>query len=120
MTPYMASPRYPLKSQVLVIFFISATILATPLYLEITDRYCPWYGRSSFSLHFVIHTAFSSSFPHLHILSQSQGQSRHMHATVPDPTVRILMSLPPSSLSHSPDLGSVGAQRIMFLGRFLV
>ena len=34
---------------------------------------------------------------------------------------KIILVIPPSSSpSHSPDLGCVGAQRIMFLGRFLV
>ena len=46
--------------------------------------------------------------------------SRPMHATIPDRTDKILVSLPPPSLSHSPNLGCVGAQRIIFLGRFLV
>ena len=32
----------------------------------------------------------------------------------------ILGALSPPSPNHSPDLGCVGAQRIMFLGRFLV
>ena len=120
MTPCMSQPHYPLNSQVLAIFFLSATISAMPHYPEFTDRYSPQYGKLSFSLRFTIHTAFLLSFAHFHILSQSQGRSRPMHATIPDPTDRLLMSLPPPSLSHSPDLGCVGAQRIMFLGRFLV
>ena len=43
-----------------------------------------------------------------------------MDITIPDPTVRILVAPPPPSISHSSDLGCVGGQRIMFLGRFLV
>ena len=42
------------------------------------------------------------------------------YATIPDPTNKILVTLIPPSHSHSPDFGSVGAQRLMFLGRFLV
>ena len=116
----MVQPRYLLSSQVLAVFFLSATIPTTPHYPEFTDRYSPQYGRLSFSLHFVIHTAFLPSFPHFHILSQSQGCSRPMHATIPDPTDKMLVSLPPTSFSHSPDSDGVRAQRIMFLGRFLV
>ena len=118
MTPYMAQSSYPLNSQVLAIFFLSATIPATPHYAEITDRYSPQYGKSSFSLHFMIHIIFLSSFPHFHILSQSQSRSRPMHATIPDSTDRIPVSLPQPSLSHSPDSDCVRAQRKMFLGRF--
>ena len=58
MTPYMAQPRYPLNSQVLAIFFLSATTPTTPHYPEFTDRYSTQYGRLSFSLHFMIHTPF--------------------------------------------------------------
>ena len=43
-----------------------------------------------------------------------------MHAIVPDPSDKFLVIPTASSLSHSPDLGCVGAQRIMFLGGFLV
>ena len=48
------------------------------------------YSAQSFSLHFLTNTFFRHS------------------------------SLPPPSFSHSPDLGCVGAQRILFVGRFLV
>ena len=120
MTRYMAQPRYPLNSQVLAIFFLSATIPAMPHYPEITDKYSLQYGRLSFSLHFMIHTAFLFLLLHFHILSQSQGQSRSMHTTMPRLTDKILVSLPPPSLSHSTDLGCVRAERIMFLGRLLV
>ena len=75
MTPYMAQPCYPLNSQVLAILFLSATIPATPHYPEITDRYSPQYRRLSFSLHFMIHIAFLSSFLHFQILSQSPKAS---------------------------------------------
>ena len=119
MIPYLAQPRYPLNSQVLAIFFLSATTPATPHYPEFTDRYSPQYGRLSFSLHFMIHTPFYFPSP-TSTSSQPQGCPRPMHTTIPDPTDRFSMGLLPPSLSHSPDLGCVGAQRIMFLGRFLV
>ena len=48
--------------------------------------------------------------------NNDQSHVRHH----PLPTERILVALSPPSLSHSPDLGCVGAQRIMFLGRILV
>ena len=118
MTPYKAQPHYPLNSQVLTIFFLSATIPATPHSPEFTDRYSAQYGRLSFSLHFVIHTAFLFSFPCFHILFQ--GLSRPTHATIPDPTDIIFVSLPPPSLSHSLDLGFFEAQGIMLMGRFIV
>ena len=77
MTPDMAQPGYPLNSQVLAISFLSATTPATPHYPEFTDRYSTQYGRLSFSLHFMIHTAFLLSFPHFHILSQSHTHACH-------------------------------------------
>ena len=40
--------------------------------------------------------------------------------TIPDPTVRILVSPLPHSVSHSPDMGCLRAQRIMSLRRLLV
>ena len=94
MTPYMAQPHYPLNSQVPAIFFLSATTPAASHYPEFTDRYSPQYGRLSFSLHFMIHTAFLLSFPHFHILSQSQGHPRPMHLTILDPTDGFSVSLP--------------------------
>ena len=45
MKPFMAQPRHLLNSQVLPIFFHSATLPAMPYYLEFTDRYSPQYGR---------------------------------------------------------------------------
>ena len=120
MTPYIAQPCYPLNDRVLAIFFLSATVPAAPRCLEIADRCSPQYGGLSFLLRFVIHTGFLSSFPHFHILSQSQGWSRPVHTAIPDPTDRVLMGLPPPSLSRSLDLGCVGARRMMFLARFLV
>ena len=101
-----------------LIFFLSATIPATPHSPEFTDRYFAQYVRLSFSLHFMIHTAFLFSFPCFHILFQ--GLSRPTHATIPDPTDIIFVSLTPPSLSHSLDLGFVEAQWIMFMGRFIV
>ena len=73
MTPYMAQPRYPLNSQVLAMFFFSATIPAMPHYPEFTDRYSPQYGRLSFSLNFMIHAAFLSSPTSTSFLSPKVG-----------------------------------------------
>ena len=117
--PYMAQPRYPLNSQVLLIFFPFDTIPATPHHPELTDKYFPQYDMLPFSLLFMTQT-FQLSFPHFHLVSQSHSQPYPVYATIPDPADKILGSLPPSSPSHSPDLGCVGAQRIMFLGRSLV
>ena len=39
-----------------------------------------------------------------------------MDTTIPDPTIKILVG----PFARSPDLGCVGAQRIIFPGRFLV
>ena len=58
-----------------------------------------------------------SNYHLLFLLSDLILQS---YATIPDPTDKILVTLLPPSHSHSPDFGSVGAQRLMFLGRFLV
>ena len=63
MIPYLAEPLYPLNSQVLAIFFLSATTLAVPNYPEFTERYSPQYGRLSFSLNFMIHTPFQFFSP---------------------------------------------------------
>ena len=109
MISYMAQPRCPLNSQVLAIFFHSAAVQATLHYPEFTDRYFSQYGRLSFSLHFMIHTASLLYFPHFHIISQSQDCPKPMYATIPDPGDGFAVSLPPSSLSHSHDLGCVRA-----------
>ena len=116
--PYMAQPRYHLNSQVLAIFFLSATITATSHYPEFTDRYSPQTGMLSFSLYFMNNTLFLTFFPPLP--SQLHGWFSLVDATIPDPVDRILVGLPPPSLIHSPNLGCVGAQRKIFLGRFLV
>ena len=115
MIPYMAQPRYPLNSQVLAILFPFATTPATPP--EFTNRYSPQYGMLSFSFHFMTNTP---SLHHFYLISQSHGQSNPMYATIPYPTDKISVAPLPPSLSHSPDLSCVGAQRIMFLVRFLV
>ena len=121
---YISQSRYPLKSQVLLIFFPFATIPAMPHYPEFTDRCPPQYGMLRFLLHFMTNTYFFD-IPLLppicfHLISQSHSRSSLVPATIPDPTYKILVTLHPSCLSHSPDLGCVGAQRIMFLCRFLV
>ena len=73
----------------------------------------------SFSLLFITHTFSQLSLHHFHLVSQSNSQSNHMSATIPDPTNKVLGAPLPPSPSHSPELGCAGAQRIMFLGRFL-
>ena len=126
MIPYMAQSRQPLNSQVLAIFFPFANIPATPHYPVFTDRYSPQYGMLTFLLHFMTNTFFSIFSPPLSptpsastlCLNHTAGlipctlPSLNPHKNFSDPT--------PSSLSHSTDLGCVGAQTIIFLGRFLV
>ena len=63
---------------------------------------------------------FGLSFPHFHLISQSHSQSNPVYATIPNPTDKILGALPTPSTIHLPDLDCFRAQRIMFLGRFLV
>ena len=120
MMPYLAQPCYPLNNQVLAIFFLSATTLAAPHYPEFTERYSPQNGRLSFLLHFMIHTPFllftflpPIAHPFL-ILRLPQTHTQHwLHW-------QFSVTPPPPFLSHSPDLGCVGAQRMMFLRKFLV
>ena len=124
MIPYLAQSRHPLNSQVLAIFFPFATIPATPHYPVFTDRYSPQYGMLTFLLHFMTNTFFSTFLPlsppllppRYWIIQPVQSRARYH----PWLLTQISVIPPPSSLSHSPDLGCVGAQRIMFLGRFLV
>ena len=124
MIPYLAQSRHPLNSQVLAIFFPFATIPATPHYPVFTDRYSPQYGMLMFLLHFMTNTFFSTFLPlsppllppRYWIIQPVQSRARYHPWLV----TQILVIPPPSSLSHSPDLGCVRAQRIMFLGRFLV
>ena len=97
-----------------------ATIPATPHYPEFTDRYSPQNDRLLFPLQFMTNGFFQLSSPHFYLVSQSHGQSNLVYSTIPDPNDKILLSQTPSFFSHSPDLGCVGAQRIMFLGRILV
>ena len=124
--PYIAQSRYPLKSHVLTIFFAFATIPATPYYPVFTDRYSPQYGMLTISLHFITNTFFFDippPFPspiRFHLVSQSYSQCNPVHTTIAEPSDKILVIPAPSSLTHSPDLGCVGVQRIMFPGRFLV
>ena len=119
---YMAQPRCHLNSQVLEIFFPSTPTPATLHYPEFTDTYSTQYGRLSFSLHFMTNNLFSTWPPPLPppFSITRPVQSRRRHPPPPDPADRILVALPPPSLSQSTDLGCVGAQRIMFPGRFLV
>ena len=81
----------------------------------------------TFLLHFMTNTFLSTFLP----LSPPHSASTLflIHTASPIPctppslnslTKKTLVIPPPSSPSHSPDLGCVGAQRIMLLGRFLV
>ena len=117
----MAQSRYALNNQ--VIFFPFATIRATSHYPVFTDRYSPEYG---ILMHFMINTFFFNippPFPsplRFHFVSQSYSRSNPVHTTIADPSDKVLVVPLLSSLSNSPDLGCVGAQRIMFQGRFLI
>ena len=136
---YMAPSRYPLNRQVLAIFFPHAAILATillqlffpyaitPHYLVFTDRHSQQYGMLTFLLHFMTNTFFSTFLPLSSPPSASTLFLNHKASLVPctppslTPLTKNNFSDPtPISPSHSPDLGCVGAKRIMFLGRFLV
>ena len=56
-TPYIALPRYPLNSQVLAVFFPSATITTTPHHPALLiDILSPQHGRLSFSLYLMTNT----------------------------------------------------------------
>ena len=124
--PYTSQSRYPLNSQVLAILFPFATIPATPYYPLFTDSYSPQYGMLMFLLHFMTNTFFSAFLPLSPPPSASTLFLNHTAGPIPctpqslTPLTKILVIPPPSFLSHSPDLGCVGAQRIMFPGRFLV
>ena len=127
MIPYLAQSRHPLNSQVLAIFFPFATIPATPHYPVFTDRYSPQYGMLTFLLHFMTNTFFSTFLRFSPPPSASTLFLNHTASPIPctppslTPLTKNNFSDPtPISPSHSPDLGCVGAQRIMFLGRFLV
>ena len=122
---YMAQSRYLSNSQVLTIFFPVATIPATSHYPISTDRNSPQYVMLTFLLHFMSNSFFDilpsfCSPLHFHLVSRSYSWPSPIHTTISDHFDIILVIPPPSSLSHSPDLGCVGAQRIIFLGRFLV
>ena len=117
MIPYMAEPRCPLNNQNLAIFFPFATIPTIPHYPEFTDRYFPQYGRLLFSLHFMANTPFfdlPSPTPTSFLIIRPV-QFRACHHLWRD----WQNFSGPIPLSHSTDLGCVGAQRIMFLGRFV-
>ena len=120
MMPYLAQPCYPLNNQVLAIFFLSATTLAAPHYSAFTDRYSPQNGRLSFSLQFMIHTPFllfTFLLPIAHLFLILRLPQTHTHHWL---HWQFSVSPPPPSLSHSLDLGCVGARWMMFLGKFLV
>ena len=126
MIPYMAQLRYLLNSQALVIFFPFATIPATSHYPIFTDRHSLQYGMLTILLHFITNTFFLTFLPLSPPPSASTLFLNHTASPIPctppslNPlTKKTLVIPPPSSPSHSPDLGCVGAQRIILLGRFL-
>ena len=123
----MAQLRYLLNSQALVIFFPFATIPATSHYPIFTDRHSLQYGMLTILLHFITNTFFLTFLPLSPPPSASTLFLNHTASPIPctppslNPlTKKTLVIPPPSSPSHSPDLGCVGAQRIILLGRFLV
>ena len=127
MISYMAPSRYPLNSQVLAIFFPFAAIPVTPQYLVFTDRHSQQYCMLTFLLHFMTNTFFSTFLPLSSPPSASILFLNHTASPIPctppflTPLTKNNFSDPiPISPSHSSGLGCVGAQRIMFLGRFLV
>ena len=83
-----------------------------------------WYVNAFIAFHNQhIFFDISHSFPsplHLHLVPQSYSRSNLVHANIPGPFDIILVIPLPSSLNHSPDLGCVGAQKIIFLGRLFV
>ena len=89
-------------------------------YTEFTDRYSLEYGRLSFSLHFMTNICFELLPPQLLPGFSINNWSNPICVNIPNPCGKILVALLPFSLSHSPDLGCVGAQRIMYPGTFLV
>ena len=100
---------------------------ATSYYPVFTDRHSLLYGMLTFLLHFMTNTFFSTFLPLSPPPSASTLFLNHtvspIQCTPPslNPlTKKSLVITPPSSPSHSPDLGCVGAQTIMLLGRFLV
>ena len=112
--PYTALSNHPLNSQVLPIFFPFATIPPTPHYPVFTDRYSPQYSMLTFLLHVMTNTFLSTFLPFSPPPSASTLFLNHTAGP------KILRIPPPYSLSHSPNLGCVGAQGITFLARFLV
>ena len=123
MIPCMALPCYPLNRQVLAIFFSFATIPATPHYPEFTDKYSPQHGRLSLyciswlTLFFDFHFPTSTSF-----LNRTAGAILFTlpSLTRPPPPWQSFSGPTPPSSSQSSDFSCVEAQKIMFLGRFLV
>ena len=123
----MAQSSHPLNSKVLATFFPFATTSAKPHYPVFTDRHSPQYGMLTFLLHFMTNTFFSTFLRFSSPPSASTLFLNHTASPIPctppslTPLTKNNFSDPtPISPSHSPDLGCVGAQRIMFLGRFLV
>ena len=114
MIPYTALSNHPLNSQVLPIFFPFATIPPTSHYPVFTDRYSPQYSMLTFLLHVMTNTFLSTFLPFSPPPSASTLFLNHTAGP------KILRIPPPYSLSHSPNLGCVGAQGITFLARFLV
>ena len=126
MIPYMAQSHSPLNSQVLAIFFLFEPIPATPQYPVFTDRYSPQYGLLTLLLHFMTNAFFSwHSYPfpllpppppHFSIIQPVQSRARYhpwlLWQYFSDPTPIFPQPFTWFRLYQ--------AQRIMFLGRFLV
>ena len=87
-------------------------------YTEFTDRHSLEYGRLSFSLYFMTNICFELPPPTPTWFLNDW--SNPICVNIPNPCGKILVALLSFSLSHSPDLGCVGAQRIMFPDIFLV
>ena len=92
----MTQAHYPLNSQVLAIFILSATIPTTPHYPEFTDRHSPQYGKLSFSLHFMTCDTFFD-FPSNTSTSFLNHMASPIPGTPPSPT-------PLTPLSHLPSV----------------
>ena len=77
-----------------------------------------------YHLHFISRLTLFCDFPTPNtptsISFLNQKASPICDVTILDPTDKISVDSPPLSLSHSLDLSCVGAQSIMFLGRFVL
>ena len=116
MITYMAQPRCSLNSQVLAIFFPFTITPAMPHYQNSLIGIL--LSMVGYRFHCISWLTFFSTF--LTQLPPSFSITRlvqYLWATIPGPTGKILEALPPPFLSHSPDSGCIGAQKITSLGR---